>query len=235
MHGNTTYGDVILKHLWYVTAERHEPDLVCQVLHTQVDGNDDVVNEHWQDVEGIVTLITEEQRRVDEGGLAVGVVDTRTRLVVRRHEDPEGNGSPVGFEPLVIDPTGEGTGGLGEYRTLRFVRRVDADVERHAAQEARRAERIEKIRHDAAQIMLEMFVAEHLERTVVESEYVRLPDAYDEYITWCDARHTRHAYRFEFHEFVRTLPDVGWAPSDTPRVIGDRHEYVIERAHLLNS
>lgn len=234
MHGNLTHGDVVLSHLWYVTAERYEPDLVCQVLHTQVDGNNDVVNAHWQDIEGLITLITEEQRRVDPSGIAIGVVDTRTRLVVRRYDDPEGNGSPVGFEPLVVDPTGEGIGGIGDYRTIRFVRRVDADTDRHDAQEARRVKRAADIRHDAAKILLEMFAAEQLERTMLENQYVRTVHAHDRYISWCNERHVRPAHRFEYHEFVAALNDLDWPSlSDAPRVFDGRHEYVIEHARLL--
>lgn len=233
MRGNVTYGDVVHMHLWYVTTERHEPDLVCQVLRTQVDGNDDVANEHWQDIEGLVTLVTEEQRRIDSSGLVVGVVDTRTRLVVRRYEDPEGNGSPVGFEPLVLDPMSDNVGGLGDYRTLRFVRRADADADQHDAQEVRRANRATMIRQDAAKNLLERFVAEQFERTTLENQYVRPAHAHSRYISWCNERHVRPVYRLEYHEFVDALTDLGWPLSGAPRMFDGRHEYVIEHARLL--
>lgn len=230
-----TYGDAVHTHLWFVTGERHEPDLVCQVLRTQVDGNNDVVNTHWQDIQGLIMLITEEQRRVDPSGLAVGVVDTRTRLVVRRYEDPEGNGSAVGFEPLVVDLTGEGgIDGVGDYRTLRFVRREDAEANRSDVQEVRRTGRATDIAREAKRLMLEMFTDERLERTELDS-IVRLPVAHASYLDWCSERHVRPASRFEFHEFTHELARAGYRTSDKPRALdGGRYEYVIEHVRLLD-
>lgn len=236
MRGNVTYGDVVHMHLWYVTAERYEPDLVCQALRTQVDGNGDAVNEYWREVEGPVTLLTEEQRRVDPSGLAVGVVDTRTRLVVRRHDDPEGNGSPVGFEPLVIDPTGEDTRGLGDYRTLRFVRRVDTvDRESDDTREVRREARRRRDQLNSARALLQSFVDERIERTELDTRYVRLPDAHAAYLTWCNERHVRPEHRLEYHDFTEEVARLGYLVSHTPRTLAEgRHEYVIERAYLLD-
>lgn len=228
MRGNVTYGDVVHVHLWYVTAERHEPDLVCQVLRTQVDGNDDVVNTHWQDIEGIVTLITEEQRRVDPSGLAVGVVDTRTRLVVRRTADPEGNGSPVGFEPLVVDPTGEDIGGIGDYRTLRFVRREDA---RDASREE-----VENTGSLTAYGLLRDFTLERLQTTTVKTKYVRLPVAFNAYTSWCDERSILPRHQFTYPEFVSALGQMWGAVSDAPvRLPSGTYEYVLEQTAFIGA
>lgn len=228
MRGNVTYGDVVHMHLWYVTAERHEPDLVCQVLRTQVDGNDDVVNEHWQDIEGLVTLVTEEQRRIDSSGLAVGVVDTRTRLVVRRYEDPEGNGSPVGFEPLVLDPMSDNVGGLGDYRTLRFVRRADA---RSASREE-----VENTGNLTAYGLLRDFTAERLQTTTVETKHVRLPVVFNAYTSWCDERSIPSRHRFIYPEFVSALDEMWGAISDAPvRLPSGAYEYVLEQTAFIGA
>lgn len=86
---------------WFIVNETHAPDLVCQRAVRRTDGPQDVIG--WEEAPGPVMIITEHRYRLDASGLVSGLVDTRTRLVVREAGDPVGNGSEYGITPLVVD------------------------------------------------------------------------------------------------------------------------------------
>lgn len=88
---------------WFIVNETHAPDLVCQRRLAQVDGNGDEVRTYWQEVVGPVMIITEHRYRLDSSGLVIGLLDTRTRLVVRSVADVSGNGSEYGITPSVVE------------------------------------------------------------------------------------------------------------------------------------
>lgn len=86
---------------WFIVSETHAPDLVCRRTVRRTDGPQDVIGS--EEVPGPVMIITEHEYRLDASGLVIGLVDTRTRLVVRSMADVSGNGSEYGITPLVVE------------------------------------------------------------------------------------------------------------------------------------
>lgn len=217
---------------WFVVGERHEPNLVAQLLRTQVDGNDDVVNQHWQTVPGIVSIITEHKYRVDSTGLVIGQVDVRTRLVVRAFRETDGNGHPLSIEPFTVQDDPQ-EGSVSEYADLRFVTR-DSDSDTPSTQvPSAETREVAREMSMARAHLIELFTGECLARSTFDSHAVRLTVVYDVYHHWCSDRRVPDEYRLTFIDFINHLTMLGYPRSESPRrVLPEGLEYVIERCTL---
>lgn len=218
--------------LWYVVAEHHEPHLVAHYAHTtgvefnpETNRREEVIE--WRSVDGPVFTITEHKYRTDAAGFIHGLVDSRTRLVMRAHDNDLGNGHPFAFEPFAVENPAEHDDVLG-YGRLRFVTQPPespAGVTESSAERARG-------RH-VQQQLLGIFTDERFMRTKWDTTYVRLPVAYDAYLAWCGERSIAVHHIVEYNVFTVSLPGLGYPVSANPREVEPHvYEYVIERCTL---